>query len=285
MALKQSSDQIAPQVGGVVPSRTGGICDRRDGIRHQVLIPASVWGGGRNWTASIHNFSTRGMTLKTEWPDTAVGMAIVVSSHLFGDITGMIRWRRGASIGIHLLNALSIDQVAMARTATPSASAHQPRAGRARLRLQAVAIRQERRRRVEVCNISVGGAMISTSMPYPPGQALIIELPGLPALAGQVRWNRGGRCGLQWNRALPVATARTLAQCEKLPDIWLEEVLSHHGAAPAPPAISDDGAPPIQSRRLPAGTTAAGVAIASSIFDPRSSVTGIGGPRHNLAHR
>lgn len=54
------------------------------------------------------------------------------------------------------------------------------------------------RRRAVVCDMSPGGAMIEMRMPPAVGEKVLIDIPGMAPLTGQVRWRLEGRAGVQF---------------------------------------------------------------------------------------
>ena len=102
------------------------------------------------------------------------------------------------------------------------------RAGRARIRIPAVARFNGLSRNVEVLNISVGGLMLQSGLPFLSGQGLMIELPELLPLGGHVRWSVSGLTGVMFSKLLPVNAALEIAKRAHLGSGWLDEVEEAH---------------------------------------------------------
>lgn len=72
------------------------------------------------------------------------------------------------------------------------------------------------RRRAVVRDMSPGGAMIEMRMPPAVGEKVIIDIPGMAPLSGEVRWRLENRVGVQFETPiLHVEVMECLAQSEK----------------------------------------------------------------------
>ena len=58
--------------------------------------------------------------------------------------------------------------------------------------------------RVDALDVSQGGLKIASQRPFIIGGDVVVTLPGLPPVAGIVRWHNGGCFGVTFNKVLPL---------------------------------------------------------------------------------
>ena len=58
--------------------------------------------------------------------------------------------------------------------------------------------------RVDAVDVSQGGLKIASERPFVVGGDVVVTLPGLPAVAGIVRWHNAGSFGVTFNKVLPL---------------------------------------------------------------------------------
>ena len=194
--------------------------------RHETEIGAKLCVVDHEYDCTIRNVSTFGMTVALEVVHLCVGIQVLVVCESVPTLCGTIRWARGGAFGIEFVKPLSLDQVFKMRQSAPAGM--QPRPGRARLRMPAVARFADQSRKVDVLNLSVGGLMMASGLAPKPGQRLMVEFPDLRPIGGHVRWSSVGSCGVMFAELLPISAAEELAQRGGLPVGWLDEVRMVH---------------------------------------------------------
>jgi len=137
---------------------------------------------------------------------------------------GTISWRRDGQAGITFDGPVDAERILSGDDAAPNSfQARSPRLGiklRARVRVGAFY------RAATLCDISQGGAKIQPPDLGEIGQAVVLAVTGLPAVAGVVRWRDADYAGIQFDIALPF---KVLAE-------WAATV--QHRAEPGEPDIS-----------------------------------------------
>ena len=226
--FRRVSDAFVPSLNPDRLSRRGTVAcvEPRAAPRHETEILAKLCVGGDEHDCTIRNVSVRGMTVALDGLDLDIGTQVIVMCDAAPALCGTIRSARGGAFGIEVVKPISLDQVYAMRQSMPAGM--RPRAGRARVKLPAVARFADQSRKIEVLNLSVGGLMMSSGLAPKPGQRLMIEFSHLLPVSGHVRWSSVGTCGVMFSQLLPITAAEELARRARLPEGWLDELRMVH---------------------------------------------------------
>jgi hypothetical protein len=114
---------------------------------------------------------------------------------------GTISWRREGLAGITFDGPVDAERILSGDDAAPNSyQARSPRLGiklRARVRVGGFY------RAASLCDISQGGAKIQPPDLGEIGQAVVLAVTGLPAIAGVIRWRDSDYAGIQFDIAVP----------------------------------------------------------------------------------
>lgn len=138
-------------------------------------------------------------------------MAHVYSHHQIGDrvviefksdqhVSGTIRWAEDENVGVAFDEPIDVAEVLRTQAAGDGKRPRSPRLevrGRARLKVG------EEIWRVEVRNLSQGGAKIEIAAPLPIGEDAVITVDGLRPVKAVIRWQEFGCAGLEFIPAIP----------------------------------------------------------------------------------
>lgn len=208
------------------PSAPVEAVEQRGAPRHEVAIPSRIAINGVETDCEIRNLSSTGMTVTVPGAAICAGQQVVVATERMGDLYGIVRWSRDETHGVQLSRPLSLDALYHGKFCAPEGL--QPRPARARVKLQATVRIGSVRRKVEVGNISAGGLMMLSALPFQPGQGLMIDFDDILPLGGHVRWCSGTRSGVMFTKLMPMHAAEELARRCGLGQSWLEEVQAAH---------------------------------------------------------
>jgi PilZ domain len=179
--------------------------DRRAEIRQtSILRLALIDAGGVTQLCRITNVSIQGMQA-TVFGSVNAGDRVRIRVPDEVTLEGTIVWTKGNSVGIKIDQPLPYSS--LLRFGGDRAAEHRRR----RLpRIQAAApalLRSGARAyAAELLDISPAGAMVQTPDALPGLGPIILDVPGLPRIPGQVRWVSNGRAGLLFNQAVELRT-------------------------------------------------------------------------------
>lgn len=114
-------------------------------------------------------------------------------------LSGTIRWKEGTNIGISFDERIDVAEVLAVQAAARGVRHRAPRLDRqctATLRLAA------QRCRVEVRNVSQGGAGIVADHPLLERDEVILTMDGFHPVPGIVRWVRGSEAGIEFDQPI-----------------------------------------------------------------------------------
>lgn len=232
--LQSVVKRLSDYCGVVVNDDEGDISaqmENRQAPRHEVAIAGVLEVASAEFPCTIRSLSPSGMMVEAEQVSLCIGQQIVVTPDGGAPLFGIVRWFRGQSFGAQFPTPLPLDLVRRASNVVPIGM--RARAGRARVRLPATARFGVVTREIEVLNVSVGGLMLKSPLPFPSAQGLMIDFPDMLPLGGHVRWGMNGMNGLMFTRLLPVHAAEVIAKRANLGDGWLAEVRDAHRLAGA----------------------------------------------------
>nr|NUR38236.1 PilZ domain-containing protein [Sphingomonas sp.] len=179
--------------------------ERRTEVRQtSILRLALLDAEGATQLCRVTNVSTHGLQA-TVFGAVRVGGFVTIRVPDEIALTGSIVWVKGRSVGIKLAEPLP--QSALLRFGRDDHSSSKRR------RLPRVRIAASGRLRsggrsypVEMLDISPAGAMVRTASEIPALGPVVLDMPGLPKTAGQIRWVEGSRAGLLFAEAVPLQT-------------------------------------------------------------------------------
>lgn len=172
-------------------------CERRTGPRHvPVLQLASVQTGGHVRLGLVLNISASGMSLRLA-TDARRGQAITVCLREF-IIEGAVAWLRGGKVGVRFFAELPPSVLA----GILSALEPRMRAPRLSTNLTVKFRHGAALFQASLQNISPLGAMLTVPLPPSSEGQVVVTLPEIGSVPGQIRWNDGTRIGIMFNRAL-----------------------------------------------------------------------------------
>ncbi len=174
--------------------------DRREGERHLTLFRVgSIVVGDRRELCLIKNISAGGMLIRAYSlmePDTRVSVELKRGE----PISGKVSWIRDDNAGIAFDSR--VDVVALL---ADSMEGPRPRMPRIEVRCVAQVRHDGAVFAMRACDVSQGGAKLESERTLAIGGDIVVTLPGLPPVAGVVRWRQSGCYGVTFNRLLALA--------------------------------------------------------------------------------
>lgn len=188
-----------------------GFIERRTGNRH-----ISVFRVGRlvddhgDQICVIRNISSGGVMIEANRIPPP-GARIIIEMRSDRYLPATVRWARESEVGVQF--DVPIDVAAMLREERPSILRNQPRAPRFIRSGTAKIIGTTEEAIAEVANISINGLGIRTPTRFARDEPVIVNVEGLGASRGIVRWSSNGETGIKLQ---PPLSYRLLAE-------WLDE--------------------------------------------------------------
>lgn len=208
------------------PSRPA---ERRTAPRKQAALTAEVFTGGRSCPGHIKNISTTGLTLAFDAPPPLVkGAQLLVRAGTLAPVSGSVRWMAGQECGMAFNTALAEEVVE--DTAALFDAGKRVRPGRAKIHLDAGVRGPGIDRQVTIENIGSGGLQLTTGLSLMPGTGVLIDIDGILPIGGYVRWSKAGRCGIMFNKLLPLSAAEEIGRRCGVHPSWLNEVRQAHAS-------------------------------------------------------
>ncbi len=187
--------------------------DRRDGERHLTLFRVgSLTIGERRELCLIKNISAGGMMIRaycTIAPETRLSIELKCGEQ----VSGTARWVEGDVVGVAFDEP--VDVVDLLAT---SMEGPRPRMPRVEVDCLAWVREGAETHRVNVCDVSQGGAKVSARRELGIGADVVMTLPGLPPQPAVVRWRDSSSFGITFNKviALPSLVAWLHQQRDRL---------------------------------------------------------------------
>jgi hypothetical protein len=173
--------------------------ERREGDRTLTLFRVgSLMIGDRRELCLIKNISAGGMLIRA-YCHIAAGTRLSIELKCGESVTGAARWIEGDTVGVEFDEL--VDVVELLAT-----SMEGPRPRMPRIEVDCTAWVREGAdvHRVDAVDVSQGGLKIASERPFAVGGDVVVTLPGLPAVAGTVRWHNAGSFGVTFNKVLPL---------------------------------------------------------------------------------
>ena len=172
---------------------------RRGDQRHLTLFRVgSLAIGEHRELCLIKNISAGGMMIRA-YGTIVEGTRLSVELKCGQSIYGQVTWSRGRDIGVEFDAKVDVLDLLAANS-----EGQRPRMPRIEIDCHATIRDGATVLRVKVADISQGGIKICHEARIIPGSDVVVTVPGLPAVAGVLRWNEGGCSGVTFNALLPL---------------------------------------------------------------------------------
>ena len=173
--------------------------DQREGDRTLTLFRVgSLIIGDRRELCLIKNISAGGMMIRA-YCIIPAGTRVAVELKRGESVGGTARWTKGDTVGIEFDEL--VDVVALL-----SMTMEGPRPRMPRIEIGCAASIREGAEvyRVSAVDVSQGGLKFASQRLFAVGGDVVVTLPGLPPVAGNVRWHSAGNFGVTFNKVLPL---------------------------------------------------------------------------------
>lgn len=173
--------------------------ERRDGDRQLTLFRVgSLMIGEHRELCLIKNISAGGMMIRA-YCTIEPGTRLSVELKCGESVDGTALWVKGDTVGLEFDEV--VDVVELLAT-----SMEGPRPRMPRIEVDCVAWIRDGAdtHRVEARDVSQGGLRVASDRTLSVGGDVMVTLPGLPPVAGIVRWCNSGCYGLTFNKVLPL---------------------------------------------------------------------------------
>ena len=173
--------------------------ERRDDERQLTLFRVgSMMIDDRRELCLIKNLSAGGMLIRVYHP-IEPGTRLSVELKCGESVDGTARWIDGETVGVTFDEP--VDVVELLAT-----SMEGPRPRMPRIAVDCVAWVRDGAvvHRVQTLDVSQGGLKVAAQRALGVGADVIVTLPGLAPMAAVVRWFDSGRCGLTFNKVMPL---------------------------------------------------------------------------------
>lgn len=177
--------------------------DRRSSERHiKILRVGTIVVDGRRELCLIRNISAGGVMAHV-YSQLTPGQRVSVELKTSQPVTGRVVWTRGGNAGIQFDTSVDVAEL----LAMPQGvdNGWRPRTPRVEIDRMATLRVGARTCWVHARDISQSGVKVETEAGEAPaaGEAVVITLDGLRALAGVVRWSSENVCGINFNGLIP----------------------------------------------------------------------------------
>jgi hypothetical protein len=179
-------------------TRNGG--ERRGALRQATIFrPALITVGDFQGLCLIRNISETGFmgSVHTRLP---VGPEVTVQTRFDHHLKGRIVWAEQARIGVSFHDPIDVEET-LRLMSKRVADGMIHRAPRISLACKGTLLIDDKPMRVDILDISQGGAKIANS-DLKPGDVVKLVIDGLDSRRANVQWSRDGRAGLTFFRAI-----------------------------------------------------------------------------------
>ncbi len=173
--------------------------ERRDADRTLTLFRVgSLIIEERRELCLIKNVSAGGMLIRA-YCAVPAGTRVSIELKCGEAVDGTARWIKDDTVGVEFEEL--IDVVELLAT-----SMEGPRPRMPRIEVDCAAWIREgaEAHRVDALDVSQGGVKIASDQSFIVDGHVVVTLPGLPPVAGTVRWNNSGCFGVTFNKVLPL---------------------------------------------------------------------------------
>ena len=198
--MKNSTPQTAQSAADKDHGWTPG--ERRSHDRQIAMLRlAKIRTGSREGWGFIRNLSAKGMMLEIH-PDFNLGETVSALLTEDQELTGKVKWRKGASVGIEFDHA--IDIAGLLHKSSETKNGRLSRMPRIQMKHPVDVLVGSRNVGGDMCDISPTGMCIKTSHTFETGKRVRIRVADLLDIKGKVRWQSLDRVGLAFDERLPL---------------------------------------------------------------------------------
>lgn len=175
--------------------------DRREGPRHiSVLrVGRAVW-DGQDQLCVVRNLSMGGLMFECLHVP-AIGQRVAVELRSDKQMTGIVRWVKGHSIGVEFDQRVNVEMIL--KEERNSLLRVRPRAPRFVRRAPVKLICGGETIMGETIDISIGGLSCRAEQPLKRGEPIVVSLDEIGATNAEMRWEKGDITGLRFEKPLP----------------------------------------------------------------------------------
>lgn len=177
--------------------------ERRNQDRHlKILRVGTLVIDGRRELCLIRNISAGGLMAHV-YSHVAPGQHVTVELKTNQQVSGRIAWVREANAGIAFDTEVDIGEL----LASPAVldNGWRVRAPRIEIDRPATLRAGARMYRVQTIDISQSGLKVAFDGTLEIDRAVVVTLDNLPPIAGVVRWQNDGTCGISFNQVVPLS--------------------------------------------------------------------------------
>ncbi|TMJ18404.1 MAG: PilZ domain-containing protein [Alphaproteobacteria bacterium] len=175
--------------------------ERRQNERHlKILRVGTLIVDGRRELCLIRNISAGGVMAHV-YSRLQPGAPVSVELKTSQPVAGRVIWFRDSNAGIKFDVPIEISEL----LANPPVleNGWRPRTPRVEIDCLATLRAGYRTYWVQARDVSQGGIKVETDEPPEPDTPVVLDLEGLGAVSGVVRWSQGTSCGIAFNQLVP----------------------------------------------------------------------------------
>lgn len=175
--------------------------ERRSTERHlKILRVGTLIVGERRELCLVRNVSAGGVSAHV-YSKLQPGEPLMVELKASQPVQGRVIWVRDSNAGIQFDAPIEVSDL----LANPAVleNGWRPRSPRVEIDCLATLRAGFRTHWVQARDISQGGIKVEVDEPPEAGAPVVVDIDGLGAIAGVVRWSRGTECGIAFNELVP----------------------------------------------------------------------------------
>lgn len=173
--------------------------ERRDADRTLTLFRVgSLIIGERRELCLIKNVSAGGMLIRA-YCTIPAGTRVSIELKRGEAVEGIARWIEGDTVGVEFEELIDVVELLATSMEGP-----RPRMPRIEVACLAWVREGADAHRVDALDVSQGGLKLASERRFIVGGDVVVTLPGLPPVAGTVRWHNAGCFGVTFNKVLPL---------------------------------------------------------------------------------
>lgn len=197
-----------PRTAEATSTPMPGTMERRRDQRHMsVLRIGKISLYGREQLCLIRNISNGGLMAHV-YCEMAAGDPVQIEIKNGHTITGKVVWFDAMRAGIAFDDAIDVLHF-LANEQEELMKDQVPRSPRIPVQVRALVRRGSDHGYAEVVDLSQGGAKVAPANVLMPDDDVVLMIPGLPATAASVRWQRDEHAGLAFHQLMPFETLAT----------------------------------------------------------------------------
>ena len=173
--------------------------ERRSDARNLSILKAAILRTALGEELCLVRNISRGGLMAHIFSDLEVGDSVKIEFRSAKVVRGRVVWRRPELMGVRFSQFIDMAEVL---TDPKPRAGHVARAPRVAVNVPARLRSGARYQAAAIGNISQAGARIYLSEPDRVGDEVVLSVPGLPVLAGSVRWRADSCAGIAFNELL-----------------------------------------------------------------------------------